>query len=236
MSVDKKLAGAVAFHNSIAGKWDGHYQAQTFRSRLNFLRSALSVADLHGRQWLDAGCGSGALSRWLAESGAEVIGVDAAPTMVQCAAELAVATPATRGIRFEIANVNSLPFPDAEFDGVVCSSVLEYVSAPHKLVDELSRVLRPGGILVISVPNAWSVERMLLRASFRVTGLIGSARPGYMRYSRHQFSAREFVHLLSSHGFVTEQTAVVGSKVPGWLGSRRAVGRLLMFRACKAKG
>lgn len=49
-------------------------------------------------------------------------------------------------------DVNALPFGDASFDNVVCLEVLEYVSTPEKAASEISRVLVPGGTLVLSVP------------------------------------------------------------------------------------
>jgi SAM-dependent methyltransferase len=66
-------------------------------------------------------------------------------------------TPATRALA--AADVfydgRRLPFPDASFDTVICSQVLEHVFEPDAFVRELARVLRPGGRLVLSVPFVW---------------------------------------------------------------------------------
>jgi len=47
------------------------------------------------------------------------------------------------------------PFPDASFDGVLCSEVLEHVFTPEEFLGEISRVLRPGGRLLLTVPFVW---------------------------------------------------------------------------------
>jgi SAM-dependent methyltransferase len=49
----------------------------------------------------------------------------------------------------------TLPFPAASFDGVLCSQVLEHVFTPESFLQEIRRVLRPGGRLVLTVPFAW---------------------------------------------------------------------------------
>lgn len=49
----------------------------------------------------------------------------------------------------------TLPFADASFDGVLCSQVLEHVFQPEAFLQEIARVLRPGGQLVLTVPFAW---------------------------------------------------------------------------------
>lgn len=70
---------------------------------------------------------------------------------------LDVDTPFTR--RVAAADVfydgRTFPLPDAAFDGVLCSQVLEHVFAPEDFLGEIARVLRPGGTLVLAVPFLW---------------------------------------------------------------------------------
>jgi SAM-dependent methyltransferase len=79
-----------------------------------------------------------------------------------------------------------LPFKDGEFDTVVCNQVLEHVFEPEEFLAELSRVLRGGGALVLTVPFVWDEHEQPF---------------DYARYS--SFGLR---HLLAKHGFeVSEQ-------------------------------
>jgi SAM-dependent methyltransferase len=87
---------------------------------------------------LDAGAGSGAWTPVLARVGAERI--------------VAVDRGAAPGLD-AIADLKHLPYGDASFETVFCSQVLEHDAAPAALLTELRRVLKPGGVLLISVPH-----------------------------------------------------------------------------------
>ncbi|MGO9906358.1 MAG: class I SAM-dependent methyltransferase [Solirubrobacteraceae bacterium] len=102
-----------------------------------------------GHLVLDAGCGSGYGSRLLAEGGArEVIGVDLARAVLQ------VATPAMpEQVRLVPGNLRQLEFEEDKFELVVCFEVIEYVEDPLVVLDELIRVLAPGGLLLVSSPD-----------------------------------------------------------------------------------
>jgi SAM-dependent methyltransferase len=56
---------------------------------------------------------------------------------------------------FVCADGTKLPFPDASFDAVICAEVLEHLHRPEQMLAEICRVIKPGGMLAISVPRAW---------------------------------------------------------------------------------
>lgn len=102
-----------------------------------------------GKRVLDAGCGLAYGSAILAQAGAaEVIGVDSAEPVV----EAAQARMAGR-VRIEHGDVGRLDFPADSFDVVVCFEVIEHVQNSDAVLDELARVLRPGGVVALSSPN-----------------------------------------------------------------------------------
>jgi SAM-dependent methyltransferase len=82
-------------------------------------------------------------------------------------------------------DVRRLPFPDASFHAVICSEVMEHIPEHHRAADELVRVLKPGGRLVISVPRyfperiCWGLSREYHQANqghvriYRKKALIG---------------------------------------------------------------
>src|SRR5580658_4783376 len=121
---------AVAYHGELAVGWDQRYKKPAFRARQRAFEECLAGHDLHGQDWLDAGCGSGTMARYLVEGGARVLGVDAAEEMIAIARELSsedvastVASVDERGpqLRFErIATISHLPVADQSLDGILC--------------------------------------------------------------------------------------------------------------------
>jgi SAM-dependent methyltransferase len=96
------------------------------------------VAEARPRRVLDAGCGNAELASLIAAP--EVVCVDASPAAVGAARR--------RGLRAEVAELERLPFEDAEFDVVTCNWVLYHLPDVDAGLAEIARVLRPGGRFV----------------------------------------------------------------------------------------
>ena len=147
-----------------------------------------------GRRVLDLGCRSGALSRHFLD-GNEVVGLDVDRVALAKAAEL--------GIEPVVANVEEpLPFEDESFDAVVAGELLEHLRFPDAVVSEARRVLRPGGVIVGSVPNAF---RLQSRLRF-LRGRLPEDDPTHL----HMFSPDALSELLA--GFESVQLAFVGGR------------------------
>jgi ubiquinone/menaquinone biosynthesis C-methylase UbiE len=96
-------------------------------------------------QALDAACGTGRHARHLVELGHDVIGMDLTPEMLDRARS------AVAGAVFLEGDLVEIPAKDARFDVVVCGLALAHVVELGTAINELARVLRPGGRLVVSV-------------------------------------------------------------------------------------
>src|SRR5271163_4760524 len=181
---------AVAYHRELAVGWEQRYKKPAFKARLRAVEECLAGHNLHGQDWLDAGCGSGTLARYLVESGARVLGVDAAEEMITLARELSSQDVATPQLRFEhIATIAHLPLPNQSLDGILCSSVLEYVSDPAACLAEFARVLRPHGRLIISVPNRNSLVRRAQVGAHKLGRFLGRSWCTFLEYSENEYSA-----------------------------------------------
>ena len=225
---------AVKFHGQLARNWEQKYRKSSFARRQEVLRRCLEGIALQNTTWLDAGCGTGTLARWLAEQGCQVEAVDAAPEMLRVAQEVASEAPGLPPITFQhVETVEALPFPANCFDGILCSSVLEYVPNPHACLDELGRVLRPNGVLLISVPSARSVVRRLLKAVHACTTALGRPWPSYLSISRHQYSVGAFQELLRARGLKMQTFGSLGTPAARWFPENERLGSLLMFCARK---
>jgi SAM-dependent methyltransferase len=98
-----------------------------------------------GREVLNGGAGQGTLSQRLAEMGFEVTSTDVSPEAVEL---LRQRVP---GDVLE-ADLTSLPFQDERFDAAVLGEVLEHIEDDRKALADVARVLRPQGVLALSVP------------------------------------------------------------------------------------
>jgi len=98
-----------------------------------------------GRRTLDVGCGEGRLTRHLAALGHRVVGIDASPTLIAAARELAP------DMELQVGNASALPFDDASFDQIVSFMCLHDVDDLDGAVREIARVLEPGGVACLAV-------------------------------------------------------------------------------------
>jgi ubiquinone/menaquinone biosynthesis C-methylase UbiE len=110
---------------------------------------------------LDAACGTGRHTAFLCERGHRVVGVDSSPEMLDVAR--AKGLPA----RFEVAELERLPYEDATFDAAVCALALSHSPDLRPGVTELARVLRRGGLLVVSNPHPVATGLLAWRAAVR---------------------------------------------------------------------
>jgi len=120
-------------------------------------RYAFAAPWVEGKSVLELGCGDGTGTRQLLSQGsAHVIGVDVRPDII----ELAIAAdPRGDPNAYVVHDLECrLPFPDGSFDVVVALGVLERIVDQDALLGEIRRVLRPGGVAFVSVPNKPSEE------------------------------------------------------------------------------
>ena len=133
--------------------------AQVYRERL---RRALEYVDglglPHGAPALDVGAGAGVSTVALAERGFDVTAVDSAVGMLELtkrrAAKEGVSVTAVQG------DAHALPIGDASVDVVVALGLLPWVEDPVGVLREFARVLRPGGIAVLSSDNRWRLNEV----------------------------------------------------------------------------
>jgi 2-polyprenyl-6-hydroxyphenyl methylase/3-demethylubiquinone-9 3-methyltransferase len=228
-------ANAVTYHASLADGWERRCQKRSFRMRQSVLLKCLQGRDLAGTVWLDAGCGTGTLARWLAARGCSVLGVDAAAEMVAAAAVTVKAQNCSDRLSFvQIDTIARLALDDNLLDGILCSSVLEYVPDPGACLTEFARVLKPGGLLLVSIPNRNSVVRRAQFACHQMGGLLGQKWASFLDHSRHQYSRHEFERLLMHAGLLGEKLVPFGGPLPRLAQRSCHWAPLLMFVAQKS--
>jgi SAM-dependent methyltransferase len=153
-------ADVQALFDAKAAGWPAKYgPAGRLAARLAQFAGAVTDRVDAGGAVLDLGCGSGELARCLAARGYRVTGCDIAPQMLS----RAVASDYAHAVTWVTLapGWRVLPFEPGSVDAVAAASVLEYVPDPFAVLRECARVLRPGGILLGSVPDVTHPVRWL---------------------------------------------------------------------------
>ena len=148
-----------------------------------------------GHRLLDIGCWNGYLLERIREAGLyqELYGVDIVPEGIE--------TVRAKGFQAQVVDLNRdpLPFPDEYFDGVTLLAVLEHIFDPYAVIREVHRVLRPGGELVIDVPNVASFTNRIRILLGRLP--VTSTDPGWDGGHLHYFTKHALDKFLQNEGF-----------------------------------
>jgi methionine biosynthesis protein MetW len=164
------------------------------------LRALMESHVRPGDRCLDVGCGDGQTAGpWLRARGCEYLGVDVAETAVRQAR--------AHGLDARLVDdASELPFDDGSFDVALSIEVFEHLFAPHLVAAEVRRVLRPGGMLLVTVPNVAYWRRRLDLAVLGRWNPVGDDlsveqpwRDPHIRF----FNPRSLRHMLRSVGFET---------------------------------
>ena len=115
--------------------------------------------DALGKRALEVGCGGGILTEEISKMGFETTGIDPAEESLYTARNHALAGGLK--IQYDQGFGENLPYPDASFDCVVCCDVLEHVRDLPKVISEISRVLKPGGIFFYDTLNRTFISKLV---------------------------------------------------------------------------
>lgn len=116
-------------------------------------RAVLELLDPQpGERILDVGCGNGRDLPPLLEKGCRCVAIDYSPAMVD-QTRRRLERLGARDVDVTVGDATSLRFADGEFDKVFASEVIEHIPRWHDAVREMVRVLKPGGVLVLTTPN-----------------------------------------------------------------------------------
>ena len=148
-----------------------------------------------GQLMLDMGCGEGRHSIGaLLETPASIVGMDLSFEDLKIAQSRLKdfdTSELSTSCTFGLGNIDDIPLKDSSLDAVICSEVLEHVDSPNESVRELVRVLKPGGVIALSVPR-YLPELICWKLSKEYSKTPG----GHVRIFKHQ----ELKNLAVSNG------------------------------------
>ena len=198
------------------------WHAQTYDANARFVSDLGAeilawLAPKPGERILDLGCGDGALTEKLAASGAQVVGIDASPSLLEAAK--------ARGLDVRLGDGHDLPFSH-EFDAVFSNAALHWMTRPEKVIEGVKRALKPGGRFVAEFGghgNVAAIMTALRAAAGTFKGDAAIATPWFYP------TDREYGAMLEAAGFKVRRAGLFPRPTPlptgmeGWLGTFRGV-------------
>jgi 2-polyprenyl-6-hydroxyphenyl methylase / 3-demethylubiquinone-9 3-methyltransferase len=202
MTVDNEL------YNRLSSTWwDENEPLNLLRTSINpgrfgYFRDVLTQQlgiEPRGKKVLDIGCGGGILAEEFALIGCQIIGID--PSASSLATARAHAQQAGLDIDYRVGSGEDLPFADESFEIVYCSDVLEHVNDLEKVISEIRRVLKPGGVFLYDTINRTFPSNLVM-----IKLLQEWKSTSFMPPNLHDWNAfikpRELLALLDCHGLV----------------------------------
>jgi len=164
-----KLKEKEYFHKLFSNQsnidyWESIYGRQDFSGVCLRRRMAQALSWLDNlnppknSKILDIGCGPGVMAKEVANRGYEIFGMDYSHNMIEKAKAICNTKVRTTFLQGDI---ESLPFEGSVFDMVLCLGIISYLKSENKALHEMSRVLKPGGTLILSSLNKVSLAKCL---------------------------------------------------------------------------
>jgi SAM-dependent methyltransferase len=220
-----RQTGREAWYTDRQGvQWTGPYRHH-LRKRVAYVESAIrrwAPGQPEDRIGLDAGCGDGEHLTWLARHVGTLYASDYNPVRLGRAVERGLATSIL------LADLTDYPAVDGAFDLVFCNHVLEHIPDDRRALSELLRIVRPGGIVVLGVPNEgaafWRLAYRLQPATRAATDHV------------HFYTADSLVARCREAGFEILDVHPIGWGLPHWGLDARVRGAKFVDDALEAVG
>jgi D-aspartate ligase len=218
-----------------ADEWDSLYRSPDVSATIYQERATRcldwvdGLALPSGARALEVGCGAGRTATALARRGFTVEAIDRSEEMLKVARRRGDNDVGDGRLRYVRADVGSLPFASGAYDLVIALGVIPWLSAPQTALAEMSRVLAPGGSLIVSADNRYRLSHLFdpryspafsaARRRVRDLRLVGSLVNGQgPKVSMH--APAEFGSMLRSAGLSVRQTTSIGFGPFTFLGLR----------------
>ena len=195
----------IMFHDLAAEKWLENYAHKGFQKRRVAFNEFLKRVVNPKSTWCDLGCGSGPLIPDLISFGAKVIAIDGSLKMISFAqVNPEIKDPnAVNWLCHNLEDLDGLELSsNKKIDGVLCSSVIEYLQNPQLGLDNINSMLNVGGDLILSVAPKFSLIRTIQKSIRSLGSLCSKDFFGYLSVSKFEVDPKYLQEFLNNSGFV----------------------------------
>lgn len=200
-----RLGREAWFSEPQIGQWSGPYRHHV-RKRRQWVESALVewTSRQAGRKLvgLDLGCGDGVNLGWLRPHFFRLYGSDYNLLRLMRAAKLGI------GARLFMADINDYPVADDSFDVIFFNHVLEHIPDDAAALREVRRILKPGGLLILGVPNEGAA---FWQIAYRLQPRVRATSDHL-----HHYTAQSIADRCEAAGLALEKVHPIGWGVPHW--------------------
>jgi ubiquinone/menaquinone biosynthesis C-methylase UbiE len=169
----------------------------------NRIRKLISMLNVHKNDVVaDIGCEDGYISSLIAPKCRSIYCVDIDYDMLKKAKSAIKSDNAY----FIQSNAENIKINDSTFDRVLCAAIMEHIPNPKKLIDELLRITKPNGTILIMVPNERLI--LLIKKILRVLGLsflLGNLAKGLAKGHLHIFNRQKIIKLLKNEPIIIKK-------------------------------
>jgi len=180
-----------------------------FIARRDRVEDLLQSHMREGQSVVDVGCGTGPMVEYLCERGLVYHGVDVAEPMLDSIRAAFRGKPYEGRIHLEVGTSERVPYPDAKFDILLGMGLLEYLDNMNPTFDEIARLLKPGGVAILTIPNRQSLNRFVMRNTQPLTTVYqwfqrksGAGVSGPASIVHHELRPRELDKAMMARGLV----------------------------------
>ncbi|MBI1765572.1 MAG: methyltransferase domain-containing protein [Acidobacteria bacterium] len=204
-----------------------HDEAGKAESAVRLLQKAETLGRGKGRL-LDVGAGRGEILYAAKQAGWEVVGIEPSPPFARWAAR-------NSGVEVLTEAIENCSLPAESFEVVILAAVLEHLYEPDAVIRSIARVLRPGGLLFVDVPNEAGLYFHIgnLYQRLRLRNWVVNLSPTFSPFHVFGFTPQSLRRLLAKHGLTPLEWRMYGgtSLVPhtgGWLSAaEKAAARII---------
>lgn len=201
-----------------------HFSQTRYKAWPEFYEFSQYIKD--GDKVLDLGCGNGRLLRFIANKKIDYVGLDISEKLIKSAhlrQGFGEQASCLAKYKFVVGNITDLPFQDSSFDAVLAIASLYHIPSKEsrqKSFQEVARVLKPGGVFVMTYWNMWEMSRIKLVFKNIFRKIIGQSKLDFFdamkpwrdsqgkvmtqRYC-HAFTLREAERLCKKAGLKVEK-------------------------------
>jgi 2-polyprenyl-6-hydroxyphenyl methylase/3-demethylubiquinone-9 3-methyltransferase len=177
--------------------------------RYGYFKRRLQELHLPGKTVLDVGCGGGFLAEEFAWGGFAVTGIDPADRSIEAARKHAADN--NLEIDYRVGKGEALPFSDGSFDIVACCDVLEHVDDPSRVISEVARTLKSGGVFCYDTVNRTWLSKVALIKISQDWGITSWSQPNVHVWEKF-IKPAELIALMSRFGLANQELRGISSR------------------------